>query len=123
MPNVNDLGESKYLKKEDVDPAVIATIEGYENVNVARDNDPPSMRWALKLSGLKPMILNKTNGNRIAKITGSGDFDGWVGKRIELYNDEFVEFAGKITGGIRVRPVKDDASPETSPDVDQDIPF
>ena len=123
MPNVNDLGESKYLKKEDVDPAVVATIESYENVNIEKDNKPPKYKYVLKFTELeKPLVLNKTNGNRIAKITGSTDFDGWIGKQIELFHDEMVEFGGELVGGIRARPVSGQADPTNKPPQD-DIPF
>jgi hypothetical protein len=46
-----------------------------------------------------------TNGALIAAITHSEESDGWIGKQIMLYNDPNVMFAGKLVGGIRVRPV------------------
>ncbi len=112
MPNVNDLGESKYLKKEDVDPPVVVTIESWEKVNVARDNDKAEMKYTLTFAELdKPLVLNKTNGNRIARITGEGEFDAWIGKKVELFNDEDVEFGGKLVGGIRVRKISGQLTP------------
>ncbi len=118
MPNVNDLSESKYLKKEDVDPPILAEITGYEQVNVEKDGKPPKWRYILKMKGIskqlplnkeneeKPMVLNKTNGNRVARITGTGDFDGWIGHQVVLYNDPDVEFGGELVGGIRIRAPK-----------------
>ncbi len=127
MPNVNDLGESKYLKKEDVDPAVVATIESYDHVNVEKDGKPPKMKYVFKFSGLdKPLVLNKTNGNRVAKITGSPDFNDWLGKTVELYNDEMVEFGGELVGGIRIRPAQGQAAQsQAAPPAEtgDDIPF
>jgi hypothetical protein len=140
MPNLNDLAESKYLKKEDVVPEVNVTIAGYEEVDVSKESDAARMKWVLTFKELdKPLVLNKTNGNRLAKITGSGDFDDWVGKKVRLYNDEMVEYAGKITGGIRIKPVAgttpdttSQLQPETQqvcddaglkPVSDDDIPF
>jgi hypothetical protein len=118
MPTVNDLGESKYLKKEDCEPPVVVTIVSYDNVNVEKEGKPAKMKFTLHFKGVsrqlpldkdtgqeKPMVLNKTNGNRIAKITGTPDFDGWIGKQIELFHDEMVEFGGELVGGIRARPV------------------
>jgi hypothetical protein len=141
MPNVNDLGESKHLKTGDLPEPVAVTIMGYDRQNVAKENEPPAMKYVLKLRGdskklptdkdgnEKPMTLNKTNGNRIAKITGEGDFDKWIGKQVEIYHDPMVEFKGEIVGGIRVRPVSGQAQPEavqvyeTAKAVDEEIPF
>lgn len=65
------------------------------------------MRWALHFRELdKPMILNSTNGQIIAKITGSEESDDWDGKQIVLYHDPNVSFGGKLVGGIRVRAPK-----------------
>lgn len=109
MPNVNDLKSSKFLKKEDVEPPVKVTIKGYEEVNVAMENQVPEMKWSLTFEeDLKPLVLNHTNGQLISAIPyiKSGDFDDWIGKEIVLYNDDKIMFGGKLTGGIRVRGVK-----------------
>ena len=107
MPNVNDLKNSKYLAKEDVMPDKIVTIESYEEMDVSMDDKPADMKWTLKFKEFdKPMVLNKTNGMLIAQITGSIDFDDWIGKKVVLWNDTSVMFAGEFTGGIRVRPIK-----------------
>ena len=104
MPTVNDLKDSRFLKKEDVEPDVLVTIKGYEKTNVALESQAPEEKWTLSFRELdKPLVLNSTNGQLIQAIAGSGDFDDWIGKQIVLYNDKTVSFAGKITGGIRVR--------------------
>ncbi len=104
MPSIADLKKSSYLTKEDVDPPVVVTITGYDEVNMASEGQPKDMKWCLHFKEFeKPMSLNSTNGQLIAQITGSEDFDGWIGKKVELYNDPSVSFGGKLTGGIRVR--------------------
>ena len=50
----------------------------------------------------KTLVVNKTNASRIAYAHGTNT-DGWVGKEIQLYTD-FVDFQGKLTEAIRVRP-------------------
>ncbi len=115
MPTVNDLGQSKYLTKNDVEPDVLVTIVSYGRVDLSQDKEPAKIRYALNFKELdKPLVLNKTNGNRIAKVTGSEDFDDWIGKQIVLFNDEMVEFGGKLVGGIRVRMPRK-ANPLPSP--------
>jgi hypothetical protein len=103
-PNVNDLKDSRFLAKCDVEPDILVTITGYEETNVALESQAPEMKWTLRFKELpKPLVLNSTNGQLIQAITGSGDFDDWIGKQVVLYNDKTVSFAGKITGGIRIK--------------------
>lgn len=107
MPNVNDLKRSKYLTTKDVEPPVLVTILRYEGINVAREGAEPDDRYVLHFKELpKPMVLNVTNGMLLKQITGSDNFDDWIGKQVILYNDESVMFAGEFTGGIRIRASK-----------------
>ena len=105
--NVNELKNSKYLKKEDVDPAVKVTIKSCEMQNVALESQHPEEKWVMFFEEFdKPLVLNSTNGQAIANICKSPESDDWIGSVIVLYNDPNVGFQGKITGGIRVRAVK-----------------
>lgn len=106
--NVNELKVSKYLKKEDCGPnGVLVTIERIEQENVAKEGAEPDMKYVMYFQeSEKGTVLNSTNGQSIAKILGSEESDAWIGKRIVLYNDPNVSYAGRITGGIRVRAPK-----------------
>ena len=76
-------------------------------VNVAKEGAEPENKFALHFDELeKPLVLNSTNGQIIAAITGSQESDGWAGKKIVLYNDPNSSFGGKLTGGIRCRAPK-----------------
>ena len=120
MPNVNDLKSSKFLTQYDVEPSVLVTIKSYEKVNVATESQAPEEKWTLIFEELKkPLVLNSTNGQLIQAITGSGDFGHWIGQKIVLFNDKTVSFAGRITGGIRVRAPK---QPGPNPDYVGDNP-
>lgn len=131
--NINELKSSKFLKKEDVDPAVKATIKSVEQQNVALESQAPDIKWVMYFEELdKPMVLNSTNGQAIANICGSPESENWIGKTIVLFNDPNVSFQGKITGGIRVRvvrvkpgqPVAKPVEPEIEVVDDEDsIPF
>lgn len=108
MPfNVNDLKKSKFLTRHDVERSVLVTIDHDEEVNVAKEGAEPEMRYALFFKELeKPLILNSTNGQIIAAITGSSDSPEWIGQKVVLYDDPNVSFGGKLVGGIRVRAPK-----------------
>lgn len=103
MANVSDLKESKFLTKEDCEPAIKVTITGWDKVDVSRETDPQKMKFVLSFKeNVNPLVLNNTNGMRIEHLTGKSEFDDWIGAEITLFNDKTVEFAGKMTGGIRV---------------------
>lgn len=105
--NINELKKSNFLKKEDVGDGVLCTIATVEEVNIAKEGAPEEMRWALHVDEFeKPLILNSTNGQIIAKITGSEESEEWSGHKIVLYHDPNVSFGGKLIGGIRVRAVR-----------------
>ena len=51
---------------------------------------------------LTPMVVNSGNWDECEKFYGANS-DNWRGKPIELYIDPNVTYAGKRTGGIRIR--------------------
>ena len=102
--NVNELKKSNFLKKEDVGRGALVTISDVRQENIAKEGAPEEMKWCLYLKEFeKPMVLNSTNGQLIAKITGSDESDHWAGVKVVLYDDPSITFGGKLTGGIRVR--------------------
>lgn len=52
--------------------------------------------------GYKPMILNTTNSNRIAKAYGSKNVDEWENKKIAIYTERVTAFGG-TTDALRIR--------------------
>jgi hypothetical protein len=107
--NVSDLKQSKFLKRSDCGQGIRVTIASIVEMNVAPENQTPEMKCCVNFHETdKPLVLNSTNGQIIAQITGiDSDIEkNWVGKQIVLYDDPNVSFAGKLTGGIRVRAVR-----------------
>jgi hypothetical protein len=143
--NISELKSSRFLKQSDVGVGVLVTITSLTQENVAADGAEETLKYCLHFEELeRPMVLNSTNGQLIAKILGSEESDDWVGKKVVLYADPNISFGGKITGGIRVRaprinkpaakaPVKSKPAPMPDPaketEVEQDaagddnIPF
>jgi hypothetical protein len=104
--NLLDIRQSKYLKREDVADGVLATISGLTQENVAKEGAEADMKTVMHFHELdKPMVLNSTNAQAVARITGiTEDIDrAWVGAKVVLFDDPNVSFAGKVTGGIRIR--------------------
>jgi hypothetical protein len=132
MPKTSEMRESKFLKQSDVGKAVLWTVQGCERVNVAQEGAEPEYKWALNFrESDKPLVLNSTNIQLCERIFASDDTDHWVNKKLVLYVDPNVSYAGKIVGGIRVRAPKAGAVPPPPPPVhepvseltDDDIPF
>ena len=118
MPKISEMKSSKFLKKDDVGEGIIVTIQGVSQENVAKEGVDPEMKWCLHFTNLdKPMVLNSTNMQLIAKFLGSEDTDDWENKKIILYDDPSVSFGGKLTGGIRVRECKVKGKPIVEEDI------
>ena len=124
--------ESKFLNKEDVGGGMLMTVESCEQYNVAKEGAEHEMKWCLTFAESdKPLVLNSTNIQICAQVFGSDDTDDWTGKKIVLFNDPNVSYAGKLTGGIRVRApkvakttAKPAPKPEPVEDFDSsDVPF
>ena len=121
--NINDLSQSNYLAKKDVMPPVTVTIAGLTSENMAKQGEPEEMKYVLQfVENIKPMVLNVTNGQLIAHVTGSEETDDWAGKKITLYNDPSISFGGKLTGGIRVQIPPPAGGSQQEPR-DDDVPF
>lgn len=102
--HIRQLKTSRFCSKDDVEPARLVTIRDCVQDNVAPADQPAELKWLLEFDeDVRPLVLNNTNGQLIARYLGSNESDDWIGKQVVLYNDPTVSFAGKVTGGIRVR--------------------
>lgn len=104
MPNIAQLRESKFLKKEDCGNGILLTIKEVFQQNVAKEGAPEELKWCVGFDETdKPLVLNSGNAQMIAQITGNDETEGWPGHKIVAYNEPSVMYAGKVIGGIRVR--------------------
>ena len=104
MPKTNEMIESKYLKTADIPDPVIVTIAKIGKVNLAKEDETPEYKWAVKFQEFpKAMVLNKTNIKIAEKVFGSDDTDNWIGKEIVIYTDDNVTFGGELVGGLRFK--------------------
>ena len=112
--HISELKKSKFLRKEDCGAGILVTVESVILANVAKDGAPEEMEWVMHFNETdKPLVLNSTNGQLIAQITGSEDSDDWTGAELVLYHDPTVSFGGKLVGGVRVRAPRRKAVPVT----------
>ena len=108
-----DLG-SQFLKQDDVDSdGTLFSITRVEKMTFeAQGGRPPEKpKWVLTFEGGRCFGLNKTNLGLMAKWFGK-KASAWVGKAIIVYRDESVQYAGRLTGGLRLRrPTRHDNKP------------
>jgi len=115
--------QSEYLTKDDVgEQGMNLTIAGFKMATVGKGEsaDERCIMGFLE-ADIKPMVVNKTNMNRIKHITGAETTGQARGQRVNVFNDPMIEFGGKLTGGIRIRPATTQTAP--SDDHDPDFPF
>lgn len=134
MPDIGEMSESRFLKRTDVGAGKLVTIAACEKQNVAKKDEKPEYKWTLTFEELeKPMVLNKTNSELVAMISGERNSDNWAGVRVVLYDDPTIAFGGKLVGGIRIRaprgaaaqrpPTSKPPQSELEPEEGDSIPF
>lgn len=107
MAKISEMLPSNYLKQSDFPEDYVVTIRGIERKNIAMDGKPAEYKWLATFAEFeKPMVLNSTNIQLMAKACGSDDTDDWIGKQIIVYVDENVSFGGELVGGLRIRKHK-----------------
>ena len=101
---VSDLKQSNYLAQKDfADGEMTLTIDRVHEEKVGQGENQ-EMKYVLYFRELeKGLVLNVTNGEAIADITGSDDSEDWIGRKVILYSEPNIQFAGRRVGGIRVR--------------------
>lgn len=103
---LNDIYESNsnWLKADDIKGSKpIVTIESAE-VKENTYNGETKKQIVLKFAGKEKQLgLNFTNAARIAELTGTEDFDEWVGTSLKLYVER-VKFQDKMVDAIRIFP-------------------
>ena len=106
----NDVFPGNYIKAADLGqnrPTVTIasiTLDKFETA------DKPVLHF---LESKKGLVLNKTNWNQIALLTGESDSTNWTGRKIRLYVAK-VDMKGQLVDAVRV---------EAAPTSSSDIPF
>ena len=97
--------DKRYLSVGDFDgdKDIIVQIKDVKAGDVTNAQGTQTKQLLYFEGNVKPMVLNTTNMQRIAKVVGSPYFDEWVGHKIQIYPDHHVPAFGTITEGVRVR--------------------
>ena len=115
----SELTTGKFMKKEDCEPAILVTIAGFKEYNVAQEGQAEEKKWAVLFQEIdKPLVLNQTNVDALVAIFGTDDTDAWVGHKIVCFCDPTVKYMGRVVGGVRIRAPRPQA-PQTPAPVPQ----
>jgi hypothetical protein len=121
MAKLDDYYPKKFLSPADVDEDTIVTITEVGEDTFKDDNGEQRKKPILYFKErVKPLILNKTNFERIAEVAGD-DTEGWHATRLILYRDK-VNMRGKSVDTVRVRPAPK-AKAAAAPEAAEEIPF
>lgn len=118
--NFGAMYPSKYLKQADCPHPITAIIAKVSIDNVGMENDAENKPVLYFQAGVKPMVLNKSNGFILCEAWGE-ETDGWIGKAVEIYTDKSVMFKGERTGGLRLRIAHDSQDVPTSWTLEQAV--
>lgn len=105
---------SQWLKADDIKGSKpVVTIETAEVKENTYDGETKRQIVLTFVGKEKQLGLNVTNANRIAELTGTEEFNEWVGVTIKLYVEK-VPFGDKMVDAIRVMPELPEAPQEFS---------
>ena len=107
MPKLNEMIQSKYLRKEDIEHDTTVTLG--KVTQEAMPNGEP--RYVLGFAEFdKGLVLNTTTIRVLGDAFGN-DTNDWLHQRAVLFVDPNVSFKGQVVGGLRMRPIKASAPP------------
>ena len=99
---MDDYLSGNYLSASDFPQPVNVRITRAEIVQVRGDGGEVP-KPAVYLEGYqKPLLLNKTNGRTLVRITETSDHTQWAGNWIHVYS-EWVQFGPNQVQGVRIR--------------------
>ena len=104
MLDIDDIysGSGTYIKGDDLVDCddLDVTIAGVE-IKVFDDGSKKAVLSFEETD--RKLVVNRTNALMIAEVAGTKITDKRIGQKISLFSTK-VEFGGKLTNGVRVRP-------------------
>ena len=120
MPSYKTVFGSGWLKTEDLQGRQIPVTIDTVGPRVIETDEGEKEKLVAKFVGKdKELILNMTNCDMLAQITGTEDYDRWVGARVVLYPTT-TRFGNKTVPCLRIRQVQ--LAPQHAPPAQQYAP-
>src|SRR5262249_52811200 len=128
----DDVFPSRFLKCADLNgKSAVLTIKSASLEKLKNGNGEEETKTVIYFEKAKKgLILNRTNWDKIAELTGEDDSDNWPGSRVEVF-PATTEMRGKTVDCIRVRAPAQQELPKPKPapaptpasEMDDEIPF
>jgi len=116
--DLKDFSDSKYMRKEDVtEEGIPLQIDDFGTEEFKDGTKKPWVSFTDRR--FKPLLLNKSNMNRLIAMFKTSDTKAMLGKYVVVFSDPMVEFQGQIVGGTKVRPLNSREAAKVYP---QDAP-
>lgn len=119
----------RHLKKEDVPKPILVTISEVTSEEFSNDGKDARQKLVLYFKETdKGLAMNAGNTDILGRGFRTFETDEWVGRRIVVFTDPDVRFAGKRVGGLVVRmpqnlrPSATTAAPTREPDYAEEPP-
>jgi len=82
----------------------VLTIKECRFENVAPDDKPEDMKWVLCFEETTSrVVLSSTRLDQVVSLFGTNESEAWHGKKVTVYCDPDVRFAGKKVGGVAIK--------------------
>lgn len=109
MPSLSEAFPSKFISASDLQGRE-ATVK---ITHVSTDEIGGKQKFICFFAGKqKGLVLNKTNWNSIARISGHDNSDDWTGVNVCLY-ETMVDFQGDSVPAVRIKnPPKQQQAPQ-----------
>lgn len=95
----HEMFPSKYLQASEIEGRVIALVVDHFQMEPMPDGEMKPVLYFQKAK--KGLVLNSTNADFLFSLRD--DAQEWGGLTVEMYHDPNVSYAGRKTGGIRLR--------------------
>jgi hypothetical protein len=117
--SINDFFPSPWLKADDIpdDEDLVFTVQSLDWEAIGFEKESKPVMTFNETS--KKLVLNKTNGKTLESLFGK-NVTNFFGKKISLYK-KLVEFQGKASMGVRIRPEAPNNAVESEPATEEQI--
>lgn len=96
----------------------VLTVKECRYENVAPEDKPEDMKWVLHFEETTSgVVLSSTRLDQMVSLFGTNESEAWHGKKVTVYCDPDVRFAGKKVGGVAIKAAPVAKSAPASPSV------
>lgn len=97
---------SNYVKAKDVTKSQTLTVSAVEAKEFTNDGKTKTSLVIFFKELEQGVVACKESLSQLIEIFGTDETDDWAGKKVVLFHDVNVKYAGKRVGGLRFRALE-----------------